>query len=146
MIYNYRTKGVCSKEMHIELNDDHTIKHVEVIGGCNGNLQGISRLVEGMKAEDAIERMRGIRCGFKNTSCPDQLSIALAEALAQKKQEFAQIPAWQIPTANKASILAKCCLSLWTKCRKLCILNQLPAIFMRSQRNFGSAGRPAPPA
>ena len=54
MIYNYRTKGVCSKEMHIELNDDHTIKHVEVIGGCNGNLQGISRLVEGMKAEDAI--------------------------------------------------------------------------------------------
>ena len=60
MTYNYRTKGVCSKEMHIELNDDHTIKSVEVIGGCNGNLQGISRLVEGMKAEDAIERMRGI--------------------------------------------------------------------------------------
>ena len=70
MTYNYRTKGVCSKEMHIELNDDHTIKSVEVIGGCNGNLQGISRLVEGMKAEDAIARMRGIRCGFKNTSCP----------------------------------------------------------------------------
>ena len=69
MTYNYRTKGVCSKEMHIELNDDHTIKSVEVIGGCNGNLQGISRLVEGMKAEDAIARMRGIRCGFKNTSC-----------------------------------------------------------------------------
>ena len=78
MTYNYRTKGVCSKEMHIELNDDHTIKSVEVIGGCNGNLQGISRLVEGMKAEDAIARMRGIRCGFKNTSCPDQLAIALA--------------------------------------------------------------------
>ena len=61
MTYNYRTKGVCSKEMHIELNDDHTIKSVEVIGGCNGNLQGISRLVEGMKAEDAIARMRGTR-------------------------------------------------------------------------------------
>ena len=87
MTYNYRTKGVCSKEMHIELNDDHTIKSVEVIGGCNGNLQGISRLVEGMKAEDAIARMRGIRCGFKNTSCPDQLAIALGEALAQDKQE-----------------------------------------------------------
>ena len=72
MTYNYRTKGVCSKEMHIELNDD--------------NLQGISRLVEGMKAEDAIARMRGIRCGFKNTSCPDQLAIALGEALAQDKQ------------------------------------------------------------
>ena len=74
MTYNYRTKGVCSKEMHIELNDDHTIKSVEVIGGCNGNLQGISRLVEGMS------------CGFKNTSCPDQLAIALGEALAQDKQ------------------------------------------------------------
>ena len=81
MTYNYRTKGVCSKEMHIELNDDHTIKSVEGI-----NLQGISRLVEGMKAEDAIARMRGIRCGFKNTSCPDQLAIALGEALAQDKQ------------------------------------------------------------
>ena len=85
MIYHYRTKSVCSQEMHIELNDDHTIKHVAVIGGCNGNLQGISRLVEGMKAEDAIARMRGIRCGSKNTSCPDQLSIALTEALAQEK-------------------------------------------------------------
>ena len=69
MTYNYRTKGVCSKEMHIELNDDHTIKSVEVIGGCNGNLQGISSLVRG-----------------KNTSCPDQLAIALGEALAQDKQ------------------------------------------------------------
>ena len=93
MTYNYRTKGVCSKEMHIELNDDHTIESIEVVGGtlmvtggCNGNLQGISRLVEGMKAEDAIARMRGIRCGFKNTSCPDQLAIALGEALAQDKQ------------------------------------------------------------
>ncbi len=85
MVYHYRTKGVCSQEMRIELNDDHTIKGVTIIGGCNGNLQGISRLVEGMKAEDAIERMRGIRCGFKDTSCPDQLAIALTEALAQMK-------------------------------------------------------------
>ena len=83
MTYTYRTKGVCSKEMRLALDDDHTIRSVEVIGGCNGNLQGISRLVEGMKAEDAIARMRGIRCGTKNTSCPDQLSIALGEALAQ---------------------------------------------------------------
>ena len=81
MIYNYRTKGVCSKEMHIELNDDHTIKHVEVIGGCNGNLQGISRLVEGMKAEDAIARLDGTLCGFRSTSCPDQIAITLEEAL-----------------------------------------------------------------
>ena len=83
MIYNYRTKGVCSKEMHIELNDDHTIKHVEVIGGCNGNLQGISRLVEGMKAEDAIERMEGTTCGPRPTSCPDQIEKNLKKALAE---------------------------------------------------------------
>ena len=86
MTYNYRTKGVCSKEMHIELNDDHTIKSVEVIGGCNGNLKGICQLLKGMKAEDAIERMKGTLCGSKNTSCPDQLAIALGEALAQDKQ------------------------------------------------------------
>ena len=85
MVYNYRTKGVCSKEMRLELSDDHTIRHVEVIGGCNGNLQGISRLVEGMKAEDAIARMRGIRCGFKDTSCPAQLAHALEAALAAEK-------------------------------------------------------------
>ena len=69
MTYNYRTKGVCSKEMHIELNDDHTIKSVEVIGGCNGNLKGISRLLKGMKAEDAIARMEGTTCGPRPTSC-----------------------------------------------------------------------------
>ena len=58
------------------------IRDVQILGGCNGNLQGISALVRGMKAEDAIERMRGIRCGMKNTSCPDQLAKALEEALA----------------------------------------------------------------
>ena len=56
-----------------------------MLGGCNGNLQGISSLVRGMKAADAIERMRGIRCGFKPTSCPDQLSIALEKALEEEK-------------------------------------------------------------
>ena len=89
MVYNYRTKGVCSKEMHIELNDDHTIKSVEVIGGCNGNLQGISHLVIGMKAQDAIDRMRGIRCGGKPSSCPDQLATALTQALEQAAQQGA---------------------------------------------------------
>ena len=81
MTYNYRTKGVCSKEMHIELNDDHTIKSVEVIGGCNGNLKGICQLVTGMKAEDVIARLDGTLCGFRNTSCPDQIAITLEEAL-----------------------------------------------------------------
>lgn len=82
MIYTYRPKGVCSQKMIIEL-EDGIIKNVEVLGGCHGNLQGISALVRGMRAEDAIERMRGIRCGFKNTSCPDQMSKALEEALQQ---------------------------------------------------------------
>ena len=84
--FEFPNVGTCSKLTKIVLNDDHTIESNEVVGGCNGNLKGISRLLKGMKAEDAIERMRGIRCGFKNTSCPDQLSIALAEALAQEKQ------------------------------------------------------------
>ena len=83
MVYTYRPKGVCAQMMKIEL-EDGVIKEVQVLGGCNGNLQGISALVRGMRAEDAIERMKGIRCGFKKTSCPDQLAVALEEALANK--------------------------------------------------------------
>ena len=82
MTYSYRPKGVCSQRMTIE-QEDGVIRDVQILGGCNGNLQGISALVRGMKAEDAIERMRGIRCGFKNTSCPDQLAQALTEALGK---------------------------------------------------------------
>ncbi|MBR5217651.1 MAG: TIGR03905 family TSCPD domain-containing protein [Oscillospiraceae bacterium] len=80
MTFNYRPKGVCSQQIIIELNDD-VIENLRVLGGCTGNLQGISALVRGMKAQDAIERLRGIRCGFKNTSCPDQIAKALEEAL-----------------------------------------------------------------
>ena len=80
MTFNYRPKGVCSQQIIIEQNDD-VIENLRVLGGCNGNLQGISALVRGMKAQDAIERLRGIRCGFKNTSCPDQIAKALEEAL-----------------------------------------------------------------
>ena len=72
----YKTKGTCSQQIDIELKDG-VIDSVKFTGGCNGNLQGISRLIEGMKAEDAINRLKGIRCGFKNTSCPDQLAQAL---------------------------------------------------------------------
>ncbi len=82
MKHTYIPRGTCSRKMTVEL-DGNIIKSVEIAGGCNGNLQGISRLIEGMDAHDAIERMKGIRCGFKNTSCPDQLSIALEEALKQ---------------------------------------------------------------
>ena len=83
--YTYMTRGVCSRRMTVEL-EDGIIKAVKVEGGCSGNLQGISRLIVGMKAEDAIARMKGIQCGGKPTSCPDQLSIALTRALEQEKQ------------------------------------------------------------
>ncbi len=82
MTYTYQPKGVCSRQMTFDI-EDGVIRSVDIVGGCSGNLQGISRLVEGMKVEDAIEKMRGIKCGFKPTSCPDQLAIALSEA-AQK--------------------------------------------------------------
>lgn len=82
MTHTYRPRGVCSQQMTIEM-EDGIIQSVQIVGGCNGNLQGISSLVRGMRAEDAIERLSGIRCGFKNTSCPDQLAKALQEALAQ---------------------------------------------------------------
>ena len=76
----YKTKGTCSTQIDIEVDGD-IIKSVKFTGGCNGNLQGVSRLVEGMKAEDAIEKLRGIKCGFKPTSCPDQLSYAIEQAM-----------------------------------------------------------------
>lgn len=72
----YQTSGTCSSAIDVEV-EDGIIKSVAFTGGCNGNLQGISRLVEGMKVEDAITRLKGIRCGFKATSCPDQLARAL---------------------------------------------------------------------
>lgn len=79
---DYKTHGVCSSMIHVEL-DGNKIKDVYFVGGCNGNLQGISSLVKGMKVEDAIERLDGIKCGSKATSCPDQLAKALREAIAQ---------------------------------------------------------------
>lgn len=82
MSYEYRTQGTCSRKIEFDL-ENGLVKNVKFQGGCNGNLKGISSLVEGMKAEDAIERLQGIRCGFKNTSCPDQLAKALAKALGE---------------------------------------------------------------
>lgn len=72
----YVPKGVCSNAIDIDVNIG-IIESVSFSGGCNGNLQGISRLVKGMKIEEAIERLKGIKCGFKSTSCPDQLAQAL---------------------------------------------------------------------
>ena len=72
----YKTQGTCSQEIDIELKDG-VIDSVSFTGGCNGNLQGVSALVKGMKPEEAISRLKGIRCGMKPTSCPDQLARAL---------------------------------------------------------------------
>lgn len=80
MEHVFRPRGVCSHEMRVEI-EDGIIRKVAVKGGCSGNLQGISKLLVGMDAREAISRMRGIRCGFKPTSCPDQLSKAIEECL-----------------------------------------------------------------
>ena len=83
MTYTYTPRGVCSRAMTVEVDDQGVIRDLQVVGGCNGNLQGISRLVVGMDAQEAIRRMKGIHCGPKPTSCPDQMAHALEEALAQ---------------------------------------------------------------
>lgn len=75
----YKTKGVCSQAIHLDVEND-IIKSVEFVGGCSGNTQGVARLVEGMPVEDAIQRIEGIKCGMRATSCPDQLAKALREA------------------------------------------------------------------
>ena len=80
MRIEYTPRGVCSRKMTVEV-EDGVVRSVRVEGGCSGNLQGISRLVEGMPVEEDIRRMRGIRCGAKSTSCPDQLSRALEQCL-----------------------------------------------------------------
>lgn len=82
MQYEYKTKGTCSQRILFEINDGKVF-NVEFIGGCNGNLQGISKLVEGMDVYEVIKRIKGIHCGMKPTSCPDQLATALQEALNQ---------------------------------------------------------------
>ena len=79
MTIAFRPRGVCSQRMTVEI-EDGIIRSLRIMGGCSGNLQGISRLVEGMEAEEDIKRLEGIRCGFKPTSCPDQLAQALKQA------------------------------------------------------------------
>ncbi len=86
MAYRYKTKGVCSREITFDL-EDGVLKNVHFDGGCSGNTQGVSRLVEGMPAEEAIRRLEGIRCGFKHTSCPDQLACAVRRALQEAQAD-----------------------------------------------------------
>ena len=86
MTIQYKTKGVCSKQMNVKVDDDGVVQSVEIVGGCHGNGQGVARLVEGMRAEDAIQKMAGIKCAYKQTSCPDQLSKALTIALKEQEK------------------------------------------------------------
>ncbi len=78
--YEYITKGVCSRKIDFDM-EDGIIKNVSFLGGCNGNTQGICKLVEGMKAEEVAERLKGLNCNGKGTSCPDQLAIAITKAI-----------------------------------------------------------------
>ena len=81
MTYTFHPRGVCAQAMRVEVDDQGMIQKLEVVGGCSGNLQGIAALVRGMPAEEAIQRLKGIRCGFKGTSCPDQLARNLESAM-----------------------------------------------------------------
>ena len=80
MTIRYQTTGTCSREMIVEV-EEGVVRSLKVVGGCDGNLKGLSRLVAGMRAEDVVRRLEGIRCGGKATSCPDQLARALKQAL-----------------------------------------------------------------
>ena len=84
MTYRLRPRGVCSQEMQVDVDDQGIIQELRVLGGCSGNLQGIASLVKGMPAREAIERLKGMRCGFKDTSCPDQFARNLEAALEKQ--------------------------------------------------------------
>jgi len=79
MQFEHRNKGTCSQSVRFEI-EDNKVKNVQFLGGCHGNLQGISKLAEGMDADELIARLKNIRCGLKQTSCPDQLAKAVLEA------------------------------------------------------------------
>ena len=79
MEYTYHTKGTCSMQIKFDINDG-IVTNVRFLGGCNGNLQGISKLVDGMHVDDIERKLKGIKCGYKQTSCPDQLATAVREA------------------------------------------------------------------
>ena len=82
MQFQYKTKGTCSQMIYFEI-EDNKVHNVSFLSGCNGNLQGISKLVVGMPAQDVINRLSGIKCGFRGTSCPDQLAIALSKCIEE---------------------------------------------------------------
>lgn len=82
MTLKYKPRGTCSTMMEVTV-EDGIVQGVKITGGCNGNLQGISKLVQGMPVQEVINRLRGIRCGYRSTSCPDQLAIALSKCVEE---------------------------------------------------------------
>lgn len=84
MRYTYYTQGTCSSQIDFELDENGIIGDVSFTGGCHGNLQAVAILLRGMKATDAVAKLKGIRCGYKNTSCPDQMAQALSRVLQNK--------------------------------------------------------------
>ena len=85
MRYTYYPQGTCSSQIDFEIDEQGIIQDIQFYGGCHGNLQGIAILVRGMKAADVIGKLQGVRCGYKNTSCPDQLATALRQALEKQQ-------------------------------------------------------------
>ncbi len=83
MKYRYQTVGTCSQQIDFEIDDNNILRNVQFYGGCNGNLKGIGRLVEGMSVADVVSKLEGTTCGMKSTSCPDQLAIALKKVMAK---------------------------------------------------------------
>ena len=86
MKYTYYTQGTCSSQIDLEIDEEGILRNVMFYGGCHGNLQGIATLVRDMKASEVADKLQGIRCGYKNTSCPDQLANALRGALSSEKK------------------------------------------------------------
>ena len=86
MTYKFRPRGVCSQEMTVDVDEEGIIRNMLVYGGCSGNLQGIAALVVGMPAQEAVQRLKGIRCGFKDTSCPDQFARNLERVISEQKK------------------------------------------------------------
>ena len=80
MTHSYKTRGVCARGISFDI-EDNIVKNIKFSGGCSGNTQGVAKLAEGMAADEIIARLSGIKCGFKGTSCPDQLAMAVAEAI-----------------------------------------------------------------
>lgn len=83
MKFIYNNQGTCSRQTIVDLSDDGTINDIKIIGGCDGNLKGLTALLKGTSAKEAIKRLEGITCGFKKTSCPDQMAQALKKALEE---------------------------------------------------------------